>query len=529
MKSIGTKFITLILSGMLLMAVVISSAGVFVISDAINSDSDQIMNSRCEEEVAKMERIFGDIESAAEIIAEYSSEQLGDVHDFVDDKEYRDAYTEKIENLAVSITRNTEDAIAVYFHYNPLIMPPAEGFFWSKNKLDGEITKFPVTDLSQFGPDEEDKAKWYYMPVHNEAPLWIGPYMNNDVEEYMMSYVIPVYKDGVLIGVTGMDIDFNLIAGNVKNIKVYDSGYAFLTDKDENVVYHKDFEVGTNIKEQLSDNKSKTVIRELSNDMKLVITVPSWEINQLKTLIIKRSIVATLAISLFFIAITVVITHRMTVPLIKLTEVTEQVSNGDFDVDFPEGREDEIGVLSESIQKMVGYLKEYISYINDLIYTDSLTGLRNKAAYQETVHRIERNLDSEIQKFAVIVMDINWLKSVNDVYGHEFGDILIKNTAKFIGEIFDKQSVYRIGGDEFAVVLENDESETGEKLMDEFRKALEINNKNAENLTDKLSVASGIAVYNSEEDRSYHSVFERADRNMYENKEKMKMKESYSS
>lgn len=527
MKSIQTKFITLILSGMLLMALVISSASVFVTNEAIDRDSAQIMGSLCEEKAVQIEKVFDDIENAVDIIAVYAYEQLGDVQALVNDQAYRDEYTQKIENLAVSITENTEDSIAVYYRYNPDIMPPAEGFFWSRNEIGGEITKFPNTDLSQFGEDEEDKAKWYYLPVHNEAPLWISPYMNHDVDEYMVSYVVPLYKENVLIGVIGMDIELNLIIQTVDSIKVYDSGFAFLTDENDNVVYHKDFEIGTAIKANSGGVKSETVTRELPNGMKLVITVPVSEIDAVKTAIIKRSVIAAVLISMFFIIITVVLTHRITNPLKKLTAVTEKVSKGQFDVEFPESRADEIGVLSESIQKMVGYLKEYITCINELIYSDSLTGLKNKAAYQETVHRLEREISSSKPSFAVIVMDVNWLKAVNDNYGHELGDMLLKNTAKLISETFDKKSVYRIGGDEFAVILENEETEQAEALVEKFKQVLKEQKQRAETVTEKISVAAGMAVYQSEEDNSFHSVFKRADKNMYDDKEETKKNELY--
>ena len=59
----------------------------------------------------------------------------------------------------------------------------------------------------------------------------MDPYLNSNINVYMVSYVVPIFKDGKSIGIVGMDIDFNKIQGIVENTKVYDSGYAFLLNR----------------------------------------------------------------------------------------------------------------------------------------------------------------------------------------------------------------------------------------------------------------------------------------------------------
>ena len=122
----------------------------------------------------------------------------------------------------------------------------------------------------------------------------------------------------------------------------------------------------------------------------------------------------------------------------------------------------------------------------------------------------------EIQKLGVVVCDVNGLKHVNDTKGHAAGDQLIRDACALICERFAHGSVFRIGGDEFVVVLQG----KGFDTMDESVRSL--NQTSLENIkADKVVIAAGSAVL-KEGDQNLRDVFERADQTMYETKKKMK-------
>ena len=72
---------------------------------------------------------------------------------------------------------------------------------------------YEPTDLAHVG--------WYYIPVQNEAPIWMDPYLNENVNIYMISYVVPLYVDGESVGIIGMDIDFSELTDLVDSNKVF--------------------------------------------------------------------------------------------------------------------------------------------------------------------------------------------------------------------------------------------------------------------------------------------------------------------
>ena len=145
----------------------------------------------------------------------------------------------------------------------------------------------------------------------------------------------------------------------------------------------------------------------------------------------------------------------------QLTEAAKKIAAGDLSVNLLQrmGDKDEVGKLAESFQQTVEHLQKYINYINGLAYRDSLTGVKNKTAYIEAESRFEEQMRLGRPEFAVAVLDINGLKRINDTYGHDFGDMLIINACRIICKVFQHSPVYRIGGDEFAVILEKTDYE----------------------------------------------------------------------
>lgn len=209
--------------------------------------------------------------------------------------------------------------------------------------------------------------------------------------------------------------------------------------------------------------------------------------------------------------------------LTQLAEAARQVGKGNLDVEINGNAPGLIGVLADVLRQTITHLKESIDQLNQQAVVDALTGLKNKRAWQEREALLEEEIRLGRAKFAIVVCDINGLKTVNDTLGHEAGDRLIVRAGNYISRTFRYSTVYRIGGDEFAVVLEGRDLEERDALLQELRSKLEAQPKQKDKDT-PVSIAVGISLYR-QEDVSSLQVFRRADENMYENKLKMKQEE----
>ena len=150
---------------------------------------------------------------------------------------------------------------------------------------------------------------------------------------------------------------------------------------------------------------------------------------------------------------------------------------------------------------------------------DGLTGVKNKLAYLESLHDLELQAkEHSYEGYGVVVFDLNGLKEVNDTLGHDAGDEYLRNGCKMICEIFAHSPVYRIGGDEFVVILKGSDFENREVLKEQFDKMIDENLGNG-----TIVISSGMAVFDPDIDESYTEVFIRADKKMYERKMALKV------
>ena len=282
--------------------------------------------------------------------------------------------------------------------------------------------------------DESDveHVGWYYLPVQAKEAIWMSPYMNENINIYMISYVVPLFaEDGTSIGIVGMDIDFSQITDLVDETKVYQSGYAFLTDASAAVMYHKNADEGTKLSDLDSSlsksadfigddgNQGKTMdysyknvnkkfaFYNLDNGMKLVLTAPVSEIYAEAYGLAKLIIIAMIVAFVLSVVIGVIIGTGMTRPIRQLTAVIEQTAELDFrptkEGDKLRKQKDEIGnmatkihIMRKKLREMMGDLQQTQQVLegnaedlNHLMKQNSAYAEDNSAATQELAAGME--------------------------------------------------------------------------------------------------------------------------------------------
>lgn len=263
---------------------------------------------------------------------------------------------------------------------------------------------------------------------------------------------------------------------------------------------------------------------KLNNGMRLNVTVPVSEISRDWRRLANRVFLLSLVLLIIFILITLRLSRHMTEPLKKLTEGALKVDAGDYDVNLQYSGKDEVGILTNTFNQLILHLKTHIKDLNNLVYSDALTSVRNKGAFDVYVRELQTRLDKSDPdlKFAVGVFDCDNLKIINDKHGHQSGNAYLKSAASLICEVFHHSPVFRVGGDEFAVILMNYDYNNRRELACLFeKKSSEIRNASSESW-EQISVSLGISDYNPETDKFVGDVVKRADEQMYQNKRNRK-------
>lgn len=538
MKSIKTKFVALVLASVLVASASIGTAGIIILTSYADKASAEVINKTCMAEAERLNSIFSDTESAVQAFSAHVINQLDGVESM--DEDYIGYYSAELYRATLSYGSNMDMTVSSYVRFSPeMVESPVSGVYYIKNK-NGEFEEEPLTDLSLYDKDDTEHVGWYYIPLENGEPTWMEPYYNEKTASYTISYGAPIVYNGEPIGVVGMDIDFDAISDMVSKIKVYESGSAFLTG-DGRISFNSeadmesfvsDAEMLENELENFDNSGNRVVEKEfdgqmrklafctLRNGMKLVLAVSESEINAERHMLVVLIAVLAAAISAIAAVAAVIMSGRLIRPLRELDEASVRIAEGNLDTTIEWHSDDEVGVLAESFRKTTEALRANNLYIKSLAYSDVLTGAGNARAY----HDAKTHLAEDFEKgniFAVVVFDVNNLKLVNDNLGHDVGDKLIVDACEIIKLSFEPNMVYRIGGDEFVVLLKDGEAAYCEDYMENFRRNIKSYNEVSGNKF-TIAVAVGYAVYNPGVDEDYKSVFGRADRGMYINKRVLK-------
>ena len=200
----------------------------------------------------------------------------------------------------------------------------------------------------------------------------------------------------------------------------------------------------------------------------------------------------------------------------------------------------EVESLAHAIQKMSVDMRDYVRAIlnaetraesaereakdmTTIAYRDALTSVKSKAAYDIKEAELEDKIRKGTAEFGLVMVDLNNLKLVNDNFGHDKGDEYIIGACRQICDSFPHSPVYRIGGDEFLVVLEGDDYIGRDERFRDLNETFEASRADEQRpLWHCYSAAGGMAVYDREKDLSVEDVRRSADVAMYADKQHMK-------
>jgi diguanylate cyclase (GGDEF)-like protein len=171
--------------------------------------------------------------------------------------------------------------------------------------------------------------------------------------------------------------------------------------------------------------------------------------------------------------------------------------------------------IDEQTKLEESYKEKLLAAKNEAV-TDALTGVKNKYAYDIEEERLDKLIkNGNVNNFAVVVLDVNGLKQVNDMYGHQAGDEFLIEASDIICDIFRHCPVYRVGGDEFVALVKGRSFKNLDKLMNLLEEQNQANSRSGD-----IVIAGGMSRYDGDKDMA--AVFARADAAMYENKKRLK-------
>ena len=516
--SLQSKFLITVLSSILAITVFIGGLSIYEIDHFIHTQTQNLIHATSENEATQINDIFGSMEKSVRIMESYVLDLIESKAD-IKDHHKQDEIIAAADRMFATVAKNTNGATGYYLRLDPAISDQKAGLFYSKLDGSDEYIRLDPTDLSLYTKDNTERVGWFWQPYEAGEPVWMQPYHNLNNDILMISYVVPLYYENRFIGVVGMDFDYTTLIDRVHEIKIYEHGFAHL-EVDGVVIHRSDDEADSGAGD--ASDQYLRVSQELMNGMTLVLSASHDDIRQIRYEIAFKLLAVVLVVTLLFTAIVVLVVQKIVDPLNKLTDASKKLSNGNYDVEIIQSDTYEIKLLSAAFENMTTHLREHEKHQRSLAYRDSLTGLRNTTAYKAWVTDFEKELQSNQIDFGVMVLDVNNLKEANDRHGHDAGNKLIVTAARIISTTFKRSPVFRIGGDEFVVILQNNDLNALEELIVKFDSECANTFVKTDAAEIPVSIAKGFAGYDSSRDTQFADVFNRADDAMYENTRGMK-------
>lgn len=520
--SIQSKILILSLSSTLIGTLSLGVLSTLFISRTTQRNSMQYMKDQADYEAAKLNHLFESHEKYTMAVAAGIYSQINEDSTFLTDSSSFIKNIEGIKERLSSTIYNLTNTKSVYVIFNPEITRVNKGVLLVRDTPESIFKQHTITNVKQYSPSDMEHVGWYYRPIMSGNPVWLPPYYNKNFNSYIISYVIPMFVDNKEIGVAGVDIDFELLTKQLSQVHFMRSGFAFLEDSEGLVVYHPTLPNGLTFKPE--DDQVKISV-PLNNGMTLVTVAPVLEINAERNKHLKQSIIFILILLSFTTAITIFFARSITKPLKKLTTEAKKMITGDMNAEFNIKQNDEIGELAKSFAAAKFHISQHMKQMQGLAFLDSLTGVRNKMAYDNYIAELESRIENgEVKSYGIAILDTNNLKEINDTYGHENGNAYLVNSCKLICQIFAHSPVFRIGGDEFLVILLDEDLDNHHDLLKQLKESMDLTKK-ASFPWKQISIACGIGIATYAKATTIADTFNKADSDMYKNKRAIKIAE----
>jgi diguanylate cyclase (GGDEF)-like protein len=229
--------------------------------------------------------------------------------------------------------------------------------------------------------------------------------------------------------------------------------------------------------------------------------------------ILQRTVTLNLVIVLALSALAFAVVASLVRPLHALSDCARRLRDGEEDVQLPVVRgSDEVGILTRSFGEMVTSLKRANEVLEQLAITDGLTKIHNHRFFQDQLGREVKRADRTGAPLALVLVDIDDFKALNDRYGHAAGDgVLEQLAAILVSETRDEDLVARYGGEEFAILAPGTDRAGAVSLAEKLRIAASASFFDVAGHRIAITVSVGVAAFHGDRDAFFHE----ADRALY--------------
>ncbi len=429
----------------------------------------------------------------------------------------------------------------------------------------------PENELRYRGDSQYMKEACKLMPDEVYISDINPHYEDGEIEKPLKpvaKYIVPIYTDEKLRGFVILNLNVGYLLMDIKNrknqsyydnIMIFDNNGCYMMNYDKSKEWgcRKGLGTGENFKKDypglfkeiysselltIKDNGSNilawhTVKIKGFGNRKLSMFLDISKDEYLQPLSNFRNLfMFQIMISILVLIIGgMMISTYLTRPILKIVNAVESIGKGHFDVEIEIKTGDELELLGYEIKKMSYELKDIYKNMEEIVdertkelqlahqemeemaTKDSLTGLYNRHYFNQYIQNIDKNIGKNHRNLMILIIDVDKFKSINDNYGHNIGDVVLKDVAEILKNSSRESDIaVRYGGDEFLVALYDSKIELAEKYIERVKEYLDQWNRESDILNHELTLSIGYDEYSGE--KHILEAINNADKMMYDNK-----------
>ena len=378
MKSIRTRITVIIVIAIVLSTGITMALGVWDVVKIGRTSSKQSLELLCENGEKNLDYYFESVGQSVEMVASYAESDLEHLGE-----DRIEEHIAHVDTLFGKVARHTSGVMTYYYRIDPSYSKDEVGFWYVEAGGNG-FTPHEVTDITQYDLNDTTQLVWYTVPKASREPVWLPPYITENLGARVISYNVPIIVHNQFVGVVGIEIDYTTIAKEVDSIRLYKHGYAYLSDENGRIIYHPFIDIPSLSEEEIPKTPEELEEYEkftrysyegvekeayrlpLKNGMIMNVSVPVSEINGSVRNMVRRTILVSIGLIIVFILLAWQFAEHIIKPLSDLAKAAKEVDKGNYDTELKYNGRDEVGVLTSTFRALLAHLKSYISDLNDL-------------------------------------------------------------------------------------------------------------------------------------------------------------------
>lgn len=383
------------------------------------------------------------------------------------------------------------------------------------------------------------KRPWYQAAIEKKGRTFSGIYSHFIFKEPTITASLPIYEENVLVGVFGVDFLMTWLGETLRNLPIGEHGQIFIVDDKMQLIASTTeeelFQIVDNQSVNMLVENSKNPLtieayQTINLDSQSLVEIETqklyidsfqyenqtyyisvdhfheegieWNIytllkeddfmkNSRRAILFASSII--LVVSILFVISMFFITKKITEPIVLLKESAKKLSKGVYSrVPVSKGNHElnqlaeSFNEMGETISNLLNHLEEEVrvrtleleeknKILEHLTYIDALSQIANRRKFNEFFAELMDNRDSEDKMVGLIMMDIDYFKKYNDLYGHLEGDVCIERLGEILKQEVSSPSdlVSRYGGEEFISVIRHQSYEEVIRIAEQIKLAVE--------------------------------------------------------